>query len=92
MKQAVRKKINKKRYLYPLPVSLSGEVDGFTLFGLLTTAAAVNYAFYTRLTKYYSNSAEHKLLLITINGQASADTDTGRDTVRDQTPFQHVSY
>ncbi len=48
----------------------------FTLFGLhvkaAATAATVNYAFYTHLTKYYSNSAEHTFLLITINGQASA--------------------
>ncbi len=28
VKQAVRKKINKKRYLYPLTVSLPGGVDG----------------------------------------------------------------
>ncbi len=55
------------------------------------TAVVVNYAFYTHLTKYYSNSAEHTFLLITINGQASADTDKRRDTVRDQTRFQLVS-
>ncbi len=36
------------------------------------SAAAINYAFYTHLTKYYSNSAEHTFLLVTINGQASA--------------------
>jgi len=35
VKQAVRKKINKKRYLYPLTVSLP-ESMVFTLFGLLT--------------------------------------------------------
>ncbi len=35
MKQAVRKKINKKRYLYPLTVSLP-ESMVFTLVGLLT--------------------------------------------------------
>ncbi len=55
------------------------------------TAVVVNYAFYTHLTKYYSNSAEHTFLLITINGQANADTDKRRDTVRDQTRFQLVS-
>ncbi len=45
------------------------------------TAAAVNYAFYTHLTKYYSNSAEHNFLLITINGQCKVpDTGKGRDT------------
>ncbi len=44
--------------------------------GLHATATAVNYAFYTHLTKYYSNSAEHNFLLITINGQAS---ETKRD-------------
>jgi len=63
----------------------------FSRGGLHATAAAVNYAVYTHLTKYYSNSAEHTFLLITINGQASTDTDKGRDTVRDQTRFQHVS-
>ncbi len=60
MKQVVGKKINKKQYLYPLTVSLPGGVAlarssqtmVFTLFGLLTTAAAVNYAFYTHLKKY----------------------------------------
>ncbi len=36
------------------------------------TAPAENYAFYTHLTKYFSNSAEHNFLLITINVQASA--------------------
>ncbi len=39
VKQAVRKKINKKRYLYPLTVSLSSGVAEsmvLTLFGLLT--------------------------------------------------------
>ncbi len=34
----------------------------FTLFGLHATAAAVNYAFYAHLTKYFSNSAEHVFL------------------------------
>ncbi len=34
---------------------------------------------------------EHTLLFITTNGQASADTDKRRDTVRDQTQFQQVS-
>ncbi len=53
-------------------------------------AAAVNYAFYIHLTKYYSNVAEYNFLLITINGQQAPDTDKGRDTVRDQTQFQHV--
>ncbi len=59
---------------------------GFTLL-LLTKAAVtvVNYAFYTHLTKYYSNSAEHTFLLITINGQAR-DADKRRDTVPDSTP------
>ncbi len=76
VKQAVRKKINKKRYLYPLTVSMV-----FTLFGLHVKVAMVNYAFYTHLTKYYSNSAEHTFLLITINAQASTDTDKGRNTV-----------
>ncbi len=33
MKQVVGKKINKKRYVYPLPVSLPGGVAHFTLFG-----------------------------------------------------------
>ncbi len=34
---------------------------------------------------------EHTILFITTNGQASADTDKRRDTVRDQTRFQLVS-
>ncbi len=78
--------INKKRYLCPLAVSLPGGVDSvYTLRSSHATVAAVNYAFYTHLTKHYSNSAEHTFLLITTNVQASTDTDTRHDTVRDQT-------
>ncbi len=39
----------------------------------------------------YLNSAEYTFQFITTNGQASADTDTKRDTARDQTRFQQVS-
>ncbi len=55
-----------------------GRVDG--LYTLRTSREesvtqrlpAVNYNLYTHLTKYYSNSAEHNFLLITINGHSSA--------------------
>ncbi len=62
-------------------VSLPGrtvESMVFTLLGLLTRRASCEgcrsklHFFYTHLTKYYSNSAQHSFLLITINGQASA--------------------
>ncbi len=65
MKQAVREKRN---------ISFSSvwpvESMVFTLYGLHTTAAAVNYAFYTHLTKHYSSSAEHAFLLITLTRDA----------------------
>ncbi len=38
-----------------------------------------------RSSNHYLNSAEYTFLFITTNGQASADTDKRRDTVRDQT-------
>ncbi len=38
-----------------------------------------------RSSNHYLNSAEYTFLIITTNGQASADTDKRRDTVRDQT-------
>ncbi len=72
----------------------------FTLFGLqqggLHTTACRDrchgiLTFLTRLTNHYLNSAEYTFLFITTSGQASADTDKRRDTVRDQTRFQQVS-
>ncbi len=61
----------------------------FTLFGLLTRRSSQDRGklhFLYPSNKTLSNSAEHTFLLITINVQAS--TDTGRDTVRDQTRSQ----
>ncbi len=96
----VGKRINKKRYLYPLPEESHGRVTResmvFTLFGLLTRRASHDgcrgiLTFLNPSNNHYFNSAEHTFLLITTNGQASADTDKRRDPVREQTRFQLVS-
>ncbi len=103
MKQVVGKRINKKRYLYPLPVSCPVESHG-RVDGLYTLRSSHEEDFTRRcrdrccgiltflnLSKnHYLNSAEYTFLFITTNGQASTDTDTRRDTVRDQMQFQQV--
>ncbi len=65
-----------------LTVSLPGGVDGLYTLRSSHEGYRGKLRFLYHLTKYYSNSAEHTFLLITINGQAMAHK---RDAIQYET-------